>query len=126
MKVVVVEESNNIVRIKTALGTIVGKWCSPKPAILKSYFIEIDCDDTVSAEHIQVVPCCNPFIANKESNTIVLCGLVEAIEDELFFLRLSNDLVMLKTDCTLDAYRYVDKYVQVILSNIKFYDIGVG
>ncbi len=54
-----------------------------------------------------------------------LTGLVEVIEDDIMFLRIGTDLVMLEMEHDSNYSRYIGQYVRVELFKLQLYDIGL-
>lgn len=124
MNAVVTKVYDDIVHIKTDYGSAFGKWCSNEPIIEKRYIIELDCNDIVVPESVKIISACSPSIMYHDE-CVVIRGYVEQIEDDILFLRVAEDLLMLNVASAFDSRDYINKYVCIRLSNISFYDTGL-
>ena len=54
MEASVIKINSNKVQVHTRFGCVWGEWCSPVPADLKKYILEIDSDDIITFDNIRV------------------------------------------------------------------------
>ena len=124
MKIQIIENQSNIVRVSTEIGCFNGIWCSPTPIVSKKYIVELDSDNVLTSDEVELSNSCIPCIEEFEK-AIFVTGLVEEIQDNIMFLRLQKSLIMLAISCELDFVQYVGCYVRIRLSEIKLYDTGI-
>ena len=124
VEVLIIGKQNDYVYAYSSFGAFFGIWCSQSPPELKTYVVELDTNDIISADMLTFSPIKQPSIRSRDDVTY-LTGLVEVIEDNLIFLRIGADLVMLEMAHDSDYSRYVGQYVQVMLSKLRLYDLGL-
>ena len=124
MKIRIVDIEKNVIYAESEIGCFKGKWCSSKPIIFKKYFVELDCVDVITPTSIELSLSCEACI-EQDSHTIKITGIVEDIEDNLIFLRVEEDLLMLNISSRLDFEQYIGLYVRITVNTIEIYDIGI-
>ena len=124
MNAMVVNCNDNIVQVKSHVGYFEGIWCSDKSAEHRQYDFELASDDIITQKSLRFSTISVPSVSNYE-DAIILNGLVEPVEDDILFLRLSDDVLMLNHAPDSDFAQYVGRYVQVRVSEIKLYDTGI-
>lgn len=124
MNAIVVNCNGNRVQVKSHIGCFEGIWCSDKSVEYRQYDFELASDDIITQQSLRFSTISVPSVGNYE-DAIILNGLVEAAEDDVLFLRLSDDVLMLDHSHDSDLAQYVGRYVQVRLSEIKLYDTGI-
>ena len=124
MEAHVIKINSNKVQVYTRFGCVWGEWCSPVPADLKKYILEIDSDDIITFDNIRLSKYLEPQMKYDNGN-VCLNGTVDEIEDGVMILRLSNAIVMLQIQNDRDFSIFVNKFVCVTLKNIQFYDTGI-
>ncbi len=124
MEIRIVDNTANIVRVNTAIGSFDGIWCSSTPVISKKYIVELDCDDVLTADRVEIstsgIPCIEYI-----NQMIHITGYVEEIQDSIMILRLQDSLMMLEISPSFEFMHYVGHYVRVRLSNVRLYDTGI-
>ena len=121
MTAVTVEINEEMVLVKTDLGSFTGKWCSEKPIKHKQYILELDCEDIVTPSCIQFAGS-NEFFIKNCGEHVILCGKVEEVEEGLMYVRVGQDILMLYILPNHTYEKYINHYVQFNLSVICFYN----
>ena len=124
MEVSIIAKQDDYVHACSSFGAFFGIWCSPSPPELKRYAVELDSNDIVSPNILTSSPAKLPHVESRD-NATYLTALLEEIEDNLLFLRIGTDLVMLETAHNSDYSRYIGQYVRVKLSKLFLYDLGL-
>lgn len=124
MNAIVVNCNDNIVQVKSHIGCFEGIFCSDKAAEYRQYDFELASDDIITQKSLRFSTISLPSVDNYE-DAIIINGLVEAVEDDILFLRLSGDVLMLNHSPDSNFAQYVGRYVQIRLSEIKLYDTGI-
>ena len=125
MEILITDRQDGCVQVCSTFGRFFGIWCSSSPPELKSYVVELDSDDVIVPKLLTFSPMMRPGIES-QNNTTYLTGLVEDIEDNIIFLRIGADIVMLDTVSSFDFSRYIGHFVRVSLSTLYLYDIGLS
>ena len=124
MEVLILDNHNGFVQVKTAIGNFCGTWCSATPIISKKYVVEIDSRTVLNFDDIKISDCSKPSIQGTTTITHII-GLVEEIEENIMFLRLQNTIVMLEVLPNPNFVKYLGKYIKIGISDITLYDTGV-
>lgn len=124
MEVQIVEKHENMVRVNTTIGFFYGIWCSPVPAELRKYIVELDSDDVLTLETIRLSNSSEPCISCLDG-IIYLNGVVEEIQDGLIFLRLHKSIMMLEISPHFDFSMFFNQFVCVRLHGINLFDTGL-
>lgn len=124
MIIKIVDIDKNVIRAESEIGCFEGKWCSSTPIIFKKYIVELDCADVITPTLIELSLSCVACI-EQDSHTTKITGIVEDIEDNLIFLRVEKDLLMLNISSRLDFEQYIGLYVRITVNTIEIYDTGI-
>lgn len=124
MRIFVQKILGNEVFASTEFGDIRGKWCSDNQPMHKEYIVELDSEDSLSAQNCSIANCEMPFLG-MEGEQVHICGLCESCEDDVLFLRLGKYLMMLECNCNFETATLVGCYIHVAISSLKVYDTGV-
>ena len=125
MEVLVTDKQDNCVRVCSSFGEFFGMWRSPSLPQLKKYTVGLDSHDIISDDMLTFTPTSSPHI-ECTGNDVYLTGLLEEIENDVLFLRLGTDLVMFETAQNSDYSKYIGLYVQVRVSQLLLYDVGLS
>ena len=123
VKVSIIDKQDDYVYACSSFGAFFGIWCSPSPPELKRYIVELDSDDVIAPSMLTFSSLKLPSIESRDDATY-LTGLLEEIEDNIIFLRIGTDLVMLEAVHDSNYSRYIGQYVQVMLFKLRIYDRG--
>jgi hypothetical protein len=124
VEVSIIDKQNDCVHACSPYGAFFGIWCSSSPPELKKYIVELDSNDVITPNMLTFSSVKLPYIESRD-HTTYLTGLVEENEDNILFLRIGADLVMLETAHDSDYSRYIGQYVQVMLFKLQLYDLGL-
>lgn len=116
-------KSNNVL-VKSEVGNIWGKWCTDVLPELKKYDIEIDCDDMVKIEDIEIVDIPQMLILSEEEKNY-LYGFVEDIQENVLFIRVLIDIIMIEVSLEVDINEFFRRYVRIKVKHFNFYDTGM-
>lgn len=123
MEASLIEVLGSEVRIVTEFGILKGKWESPDKPQIKKYFLEVNVDEIINIDAISISDIEYAVQCNKDE--IYLYGFVEAIEDDVLFLRLSKEILMLEVSKEKGWVLFIKKYVKVKVMQLYFYDTGL-
>ena len=124
MEANIIDIQNNMVCLSTEFGSFWGEWKSNIPPKKEKYNLELDSDDILIFDNIKESYLPNTEIKS-DGKSVVLCGFVEEITDEIMFLRLRDSLIMIQLSENEEFSMFLKKFVNVNLKNISFYDIKV-
>lgn len=125
MEILIVDRQDDCVHVCSSFGTFFGIWCSSSPPELKKYVVELDSDDVITPNMLTFSSIKLPYIESRDDATY-LGGIVEEIENNVMFLRIGTDLIMLETVHDSDYSRYIGQFVQVALFKLQLYDLGLS
>lgn len=117
----VIEINENKVTAQTDVGLVCGYWCSNVLVEHKKYDLELDCDDVITEFDIN-------FSSNNKdrieclNESINLYGYVEEYEDNILFLRLNQEIIMLETSSNFDFSKFINNFVCINIQQINLYD----
>jgi len=112
--------SGNKVLVTSSIGSFWANWCSPIQSEYKNYFVELDCSDILLPSSIQHSLSYTPSIVSK-NKSVVITGIAEQIEDNILFLRVHSDLLMLEVSDCCEFSSYLGQYVNISLSHLNIY-----
>lgn len=124
MEATIIKIDKDTVYISTPVGSFNGIWCSPTPVCHKRYIVELDSNEVLSAHAISITKDVRPAI-EEENGYLCISGYVEEIEDDVLFLRIHTDILMLEIECTADCSKFIDQFVRIYLSKINLYDVDL-
>jgi hypothetical protein len=124
VEILVIDRKDDCVLANSSFGVFFGIWCSSSQPELKRYAVELDSDDVIAPKLITLSSIKQPCIESRD-NVTYLTGLVEEVEDDIMFLRIGTDLVMLEMEHDSNYSRYIGQYVRVELFKLQLYDIGL-
>ena len=120
MQAQIIKIADSSVQIKTDFGTFCGNWMSGVPIINATYLVEINSIPVTDINQIQLSTKMKPFIYDFGSYTLIN-GFVEEIEDNIMFLRLSYNLMMIEICCDLSPARFQERWVNVKVHRFDIY-----
>ena len=118
MKAKIINITDSCVQMETDFGMFRGKWMSGKLVMNGTYFIEIDSSPVTDANQIQLSDQTKPFI-HDFGDYILINGYVEEIEDNLLFLRLSYNLMMIVIYCDITGFQ--ECWVRIKVDHFEIY-----
>ena len=124
MEVSIIGNQNGCVHVRSSFGTFLGIWCSPRPPELRRYLVELDSNDFVFPNAVLLSSQKQPNI-QRQNGTTNVTGIFEGVDEGLLFLRIGTDLLMLETVQDYDYSKYIGQYVQIALSELLLYDLGL-
>lgn len=124
MEVLIIDKQDDYVHACSSFGTFWGIWRSPSSPKLKKYAVELDSNDIIFPNMLTLSSAKLPNIEGRD-NAVYLTGFLEEIENDLLFLRIGTDLVMLETERNADYSKYIGQYIQVMLFKLHLYDLGL-
>lgn len=123
MRVSVISIQGNRVRLQTKVGCITVLWGTDQYPRIKDYEVELFSDDTVSQSSVNCSS--NNHISVTDSvYGVEITGYLECITDDVMFLNLCDDVIMLDVDCKAYLLSYIGHYITVKLTNITAFDCG--
>lgn len=124
MEAVLLEVKGDKAVVSTDVGVIEGKWFSETSICTRRYIIELDCDDIVDICNIKYSKEKISNISNEDTE-VVLTGIVGEIEDRVLYLRVLDDIIMLKIKHKDEYEKFINEHVSIKVSGINFFDTGI-
>lgn len=124
MNALVLEKLNDDVILQSEFGLLKGVWCSDSPTIKKIYNLEIECNEILQKHMIKILSIKKETI-KCDNNFIYLYGIAESIENDILYLRIKTDVIMLETDPMTSFFDYSGKNVCITLNKLYFYNTGI-
>jgi hypothetical protein len=105
-------------------GKCIGHWCDGK-ATLKSYFVEIDIPDILTANQVKQSTLTECSF-NEDNGDIKIVGLLEDYEvDGFATIRMNDSLICFETIFNTKIKEMINKYIEIKVGKIHLFDQNV-
>jgi len=123
MKVIIDHLDGNYVYCSTELGNLRGIWFGSLPLLHKKYTVELGVQDVVSLSDIYQSGATEHKILCTGTE-VCITGFAEEYEDDILFLRVGVDLVMIGTNPYEDFSSFCRKCACITVQHVMLYDLG--
>ena len=113
--------SDGLVCAETEFGPLFGRWKGNK-ILAQRYIVELSCDEILTSNSVCLYEYSTYCIQSSPSET-TLFGFVDDIEDNLIYLRVGYDLIMLEFLHEVDICQYYKCFVSVVVHEVLIFDI---
>ena len=86
--------------------------------------MEIECNEIIQKKMVDIIHIREETI-KCDNNFIQMYGVVEFVENDILYLRIKTDIIMLETEPNVDFFDYLNKNVCITLHEIYFYNTGI-
>lgn len=114
----------NQVKVTSDWGDFVGTWSDTEKPLLKKYHVELDVSQILDFSTMQKSDAAKVMIQSVDDK-IRIAGQVCEYEDQVLYIRIGKDLLMIETKEDNRFQSLVNQFVQMTVDQICIYDTGI-